>query len=44
MGAVPLATAASCERAANGFTAYIDSSNDNLIGNVLDLVFGEDDD
>ncbi|HUU84256.1 MAG TPA: hypothetical protein VM243_12200 [Phycisphaerae bacterium] len=44
-GAAPLATIANCNRTPDGGgQAYITSSNENLLADVIDLLFDHDDD
>ncbi len=44
-GGIPLATFATCDRTTPyGGAFHLVSSNDDLVADVLDIVFGEDDD
>ena len=43
-GAAPLATVATCDRSPQGGRAVVTSSNENLLEDVIDLLFDHDDD
>jgi len=43
-GAAPLATLATCDRYADGGSFVVTSSNENLVEDVVDLIFDPDDD
>lgn len=43
-GAAPLATVATCNRTPTGAQGVITSSNENLLEDVIDLLFDDDDD
>jgi hypothetical protein len=43
-GAAPLATIATCNRSPHGGQAFVTSSNENLLEDVIDLLFDHDDD
>ena len=43
-GAAPLATMATCNRTPYGNQAIVTSSNENLLEDVIDLLFDHDDD
>ena len=43
-GAAPLVTVATCDRGPGGGHFVVNSTNDNLVDDVLDILFDEDDD
>lgn len=43
-GVAPLATIATCNRSPDGGQAFVTSSNENLLEDVIDLLFDHDDD
>lgn len=43
-GGMPLVTTGTCTRSVDGYGYRLYSSNDHLLQNALDLIFGEDDD
>ncbi|MCP4593293.1 MAG: hypothetical protein GY842_21360 [bacterium] len=44
VGGVPLATVGTCDRTSDGGSFYLTSSNDDLVQDALDILFGEEDD
>ena len=44
LGGIPLVTVGSCDRSAAGGSFRLVSSNDDLVRDAIDIVFGRDDD
>ena len=43
-GAAPLVTVATCDESGQGTHVVVNSTNDDLVDDVLAILFGEDDD